>query len=391
MRPRLQTSSRLTKTSIFFLRHQIQTHKLDDSTVSFGRSAAAMSCRNLVHTITNVPRGLVFGLTKMMNRLRIACVVLLLLCHKRARGFVAYKQLSIPLTPSIVTVTCLNKHKRVITTWRLCMFFAEEAVPSERKQDDVSKSNSKDGKVAAVDVRPAVELVISNNEGFLNAVGAFLVDSFWLSSDHHNLGDNVQTLSSDVRMNLVVEQCADLQEKYGEMMGKRLARACVIGALHDDTKELIGVGTLKETLLINNDILESEKAELIAKNAVASLGPKQRRQYKDAPIPEIASELLSSSKAICVLSNLSVGRNVRRRGVGTVLCEEIAALAGDWGYDEVHLLVEKENNAARTLYEQKLGFVEICMNEAAPALRVNVQTGAFQEVQADTLVLVKKL
>ena len=273
------------------------------------------------------------------------------------------------------------------------MFFAEEVpspTSSESKQQEstATKSTSDD---EADFTPPSVELIMSDSEGFLNAAGAFLVDSFWLSSDHHQLGDNVD-ISSDSRMNLVIEQCADLQEKYGERMGKRLAKASVIAALDEETKEMIGLATLKETLLVNNNVVESEKAELIAKNAVASLGPKDRRQYKDAPISVIATELLSpDTKSVCVMSNLSVSRKARRRGVGRVLCEEIEALAEDWGFDEIHLLVEKENTAARTLYEQKLGYKELCINEAAPALRVDVETGAFQEVAADTLVMVKKL
>jgi ribosomal protein S18 acetylase RimI-like enzyme len=279
------------------------------------------------------------------------------------------------------------------------MFFAEEVPPpptsSESKQQDstATKSNTEEEEDDDDFSPPSVELIMSDSEGFLNAAGAFLVDAFWLSSDHHQLGDNVvEMISSDSRMNLVIEQCADLQEKYGERMGKRLAKASVIGALDEETKELIGLATLKESLLINNNVVETEKAEVIAKNAVASLGPKQRRSFKDASISVIATELLSpDTKSICVLSNLSVSRKARRRGVGRVLCEEIEALAEDWGFDEVHLLVEKENTSARTLYEQKLGYKKVCINEAAPALRVDVETGEFKEVAADTLVMVKSL
>eukprot|EP00536_Pseudo-nitzschia_multiseries_P010515 jgi/Psemu1/307360/fgenesh1_kg.323_\ len=199
-------------------------------------------------------------------------------------------------------------------------------------------------------------------------------------------------MTADARLNLIVEQAADLQEKYGERMGRRLANACVIGALDENTKELIGVATLKETLMINNEILEPEKSEAIAKNAVAALGPKQRREYKSASIAKIAEELLSpETKAVCVLSNLAVGKNARRRGVARVLCNEVDALADDWKFKEVHLLVESENNAARTLYEKKLGYELVYTNVAAPALRVDFDTGAFLQVKQDTLVMAKQL
>jgi len=89
--------------------------------------------------------------------------------------------------------------------------------------------------------------------------------------------------------------------------------------------------------------LESEKAEEIAKNAVASLGPKQRREYKSASISKIANELLSDgTKGVSVLSNLAVGKKARRRGVARALCDEIEFLSEDWGFNDVHLLVESK-------------------------------------------------
>lgn len=274
---------------------------------------------------------------------------------------------------------------------RLGMFFADES-PQENdvvspplpniKSDTVTKSE---------EALPPVQLVISDSQEFLNAAGSFLVDSFWLGSDHHMVEENVE-MTPDARMNLIIEQATNLQEKYGEKMGRRLANACVIGALDEETKELIGLTTLTETLSINNDVLESEKSEAIAKNAVAALGPKQRREYKSASIARIAKELLPpGTKAVCVLSNLAVGKNARRRGVAQALCDEVEVLADDWGYDEIHLLVESENAAAKTLYEKKLGYQIVSTNVAAPSLRVDFVTGTFTEIQQDTFVMTKQL
>jgi len=288
-------------------------------------------------------------------------------------------------TPKYIRV---SKHD---VSSRLGMFFAEETLPED---DAVSPSPSDDKSntgVLAEDNPPAVQLVISDSDGFLNAAGSFLVDSFWLGSNHHMLKEDVE-MTADARMNLIIEQAADLQEKYGERMGRRLTNACVIGALDEETKELIGLATLKETLMINNDVVDGEKSEEIAKSAVAALGPKQRREYKSASITKIADELLSpDTKAVCVLSNLAVGKKARRRGVARALCDEVEALTDDWGFGEVHLLVESENTAARTLYEKKLGYKLLSTNVAAPALRVDFETGAFVEVKHDTLVMAKQL
>ena len=180
---------------------------------------------------------------------------------------------------------------------RLDLFFAHE---EERQRRETSARTTVEETTSAL---PApVDLVASDNENFLNMVGTFLVDAFWLSSEHHQLGD-VSTISAEARMNLIVEQCGDLQEKYGETMGKRLFDACAFAALDQNSKQILGAATLKESMLQNGRILEPEKAEMLAKNAVASLGPKQRRLYKDASISTIATELMSpSTKAVCVLA-----------------------------------------------------------------------------------------
>lgn len=296
---------------------------------------------------------------------------------------------------------------------RMGMFFAENVQPDKNDKDkectskiseDVANdSDMTSGKTTSVleatetSAPPSLstlplQLVMDDSEAFLNYAGSFLVDSFWLSSDHHMLND-AAGITDEARMNLVVKQGADLQEKYGQLLGKRLARAAVIGALDEETNELVGMVTLKETLLLQNtELLESEKAEAIAKNAVASLGPKERRLYKNAPMATIATELLSpDTQAVCVLSNLAVSPKARRRGVANALCDEIEALAGDWEFNHVHLLVERDNAAARTLYERKMGYKEVSAKEAAPALRVDVATGAFVETTADTLILCKAL
>lgn len=73
------------------------------------------------------------------------------------------------------------------------------------------------------------------------------------------------------------------------------------------------------------------------------------------------------------------------------LCLEGEGLASDWGYDEVHLLVEKENAPARGLYEGKLGYTVVSEEVNTPALRANLSSGGFTEVQVDTLVLAKAI
>jgi GNAT superfamily N-acetyltransferase len=314
--------------------------------------------------------------------------------------------------PSIVSGT-------TTTTTRLGLFFAD---PSPSKKDQPpqppQQQQQQPEPAAAATIPPkpssssssssssfpSIELITSDEEDFLNMVGYFLVDAFWLNSEHHQLGTDIsQKLSKDVKMSLVVEQASDLQDKYGPRLGSRLFQSSVIAALDQDTKATVGVVTLKATLLVENQlkgttvVLEAEEAEVMVKNAVAQLGPKQRRLYKNAPIDTIVKELLvmpsasTKIKAIVVLSNLAVSPQARRRGIAKTLCQEALAMVADWGFTELHLLVEEANVAARNLYETQLGYRLVFRNDGATALRVDLETGSFVEVEADTLGLVKKV
>jgi hypothetical protein len=275
------------------------------------------------------------------------------------------------------------------TSSKLHMFFAEEKPLEGGASSPSEVSNSV---TAASASTSPVDLVSSEAEGFLNMAGSFLVDAFWLNSAHHQLGAANVAISDKARTNLIIEQCADLQDKYGAIMGKRLLNCAVVGALDHESREMLGVVTVKVSILEKEDVLESERAEALLKNAVASLGPKERRQYKDAPPSIIAKELLSpDTTTVCILSNLAVSPNARRRGIAKILCAEVEALAKDWGYEEMVLLVESANTPARELYQGKLGYNLKFTKEAEPALRVDPNAGEFIETEEETMVLSKKL
>ena len=74
-----------------------------------------------------------------------------------------------------------------------------------------------------------------------------------------------------------------------------------------------------------------------------TLGPKQRRELKNASPSEIVTQLLPGNlDVIPVLSNLAVSSASRGEGIGQALCAEIEAVVKGWGYDEILLLVEQE-------------------------------------------------
>ena len=221
-----------------------------------------------------------------------------------------------------------------------------------------------------------------------------MIDSFWKplsqAEDPDRDFSSPASLSAHDTLTLTVQH--DLESRYGELMGRRQLSSCLLGAFEDS--ELVGMVGVDVTLVEEGQsiLYTREVAETKLKNAIASLGPKQRREYKDASVMDIVQALLPNCKAVVVLSNLAVGMNHRRKGVGKLLCQEVERLADqEWDMNELYLRVESQNDAARKLYESVLGYREAWTEAEAVALRGNWDTGNFEERNCETLSLVKSL
>uniref|UniRef100_A0A7S4N4B7 N-acetyltransferase domain-containing protein n=2 Tax=Odontella aurita TaxID=265563 RepID=A0A7S4N4B7_9STRA len=231
----------------------------------------------------------------------------------------------------------------------------------------------------------------------IDAAANFMVDAFWLQSPQNLIaaGGDVTAIDESLRISLARRQAEDLTNKYGERMGKRVLESSLIKATEKGESEILGLVAIEARLfdLDKKVIMSAEQSELVLKNAVASLGPKQRRQYKDSSASEIVAELTSPEiRAICVLSNLSVSPNARRKGLGAMMCTEAERMAKeDWHFDQIYLKVEEQNDVAKGLYESKLGYEIKFTDPSALGLRVDVDAGDFSEVPAATLVLAKDL
>lgn len=226
---------------------------------------------------------------------------------------------------------------------------------------------------------------LDGSEGSIQRTASFMIDSFWLQSPNR--------LSYDAKTSLVKVQANDLMNKYGERLGKRKLDAVILQAVHDTTSDMmLGLVTVEVRLLdsISKAILNADRSELMLTNAISSLGPKQRREYKDASVMDVANSLLPPEiSAVCSLSNLCVSPNARRRGVAARLCYEAELLAKELGFDEMHLCVESENAAAKALYI-KLGY-GIKFETKAKSLRVDGDAGKFNEVDAEIVIMAKKI
>lgn len=231
----------------------------------------------------------------------------------------------------------------------------------------------------------------------------FLVDAFWLDARHVVTqpaeGDGIvvsSSVSEEAKRSLYQEQASDLMDKYGERMGKRLLDSCVLKAVNTNTGDILGLICVSALLFDSTTkiLIPYEDSEQLLKAAVAGLGPKDRRQYKDASAEEIASNLLGDRdlKAVCCISNLAVLPTARKLGIATQLCDEAERIASvEWGYEVIVLKVEADNTKARNLYERKLNYEVKSTEPSATAYRVDTEEGRFVESEADTLILLKNI
>lgn len=263
------------------------------------------------------------------------------------------------------------------------MFFADAAV---EKNDGPSPSNNN------VQISP-----LDGSESSIENAAKFMVDAFWLQSPQQLVQDSSDSseISELAKSLLINTQADDLMGKYGERMGKRKLDALMLAAVEEgDEDNIQGMVTIEVRLMDRQeDILSAAASEHKLTQAVASLGPKQRREFKDASVIDIANQLLSPDiTAVCSLSNLCVSPSARRKGIAAKLCNEAERVAKEeLGFDEIYLRVEAENEAAKRLYEEKLGYENVFEVGAATALRVDSDSGAFVEVESDIVVLKKKI
>jgi len=217
-------------------------------------------------------------------------------------------------------------------------------------------------------------------ESTINKAANFMMGSFWGVPEGNP--------------NLLAEQISDLEVRFGEIMGKRKLFSNLIIARGADN-EIAGIVGVEVALLdlVDMNILNYKQSEKIVKNAVASLGPKERRMYKDSSIEELVAELPSLAgnyEAVAVLANLCVSPSARGMGLGEKLCSAVEDVVSDWGMGRILLKVEGENVPAKKLYE-KLGFVEECTDEYAITLRPDLENGCFKEIPCSMLTLSKSL
>ena len=251
----------------------------------------------------------------------------------------------------------------------------------------------------------------------LRKAAELMVDAYWLASPvsliataNENCSRSGDGASSptpsleEVRDNLINVQLQDFVERYDASRRDRLLHSRLLTAVGhptdladgatSDRMEILGIVGMEVRICdkVSKTIHSTQESERMIVDAITGGDFSTRQQAMNTPacIPQIVDDLLPTElSAVCVLSNLAVSPKARRQGLATRLCKEVERLARTYcGCTSVYLEVETINTAARKLYEEILGYGQLCEADA-PAKRVHLSSGDFIEISAPTLVLSK--
>ncbi|CAM9393320.1 unnamed protein product [Ascophyllum nodosum] len=126
---------------------------------------------------------------------------------------------------------------------------------------------------------------------------------------------------------LVRELVSDYRRRYGSQWGKRKFPSMLLAA-RNNSGDIVGCVAI-EVSVCKGECVGMKARGISPNSAGAELRP--------------------------ILANLTVGRSARRKGLAKRMVRRCEAAAKEWGFDEVLLLVEENNQRAKRLY-QKLGY-----------------------------------
>lgn len=229
------------------------------------------------------------------------------------------------------------------------------------------------------------------SDSILAEASNFMLSAFWNSNSLNELNSN----DDSSKKKLLDLQKMDFDVRFGEILGKRQLQTGLIVS-RDEFQNINGIVGVEMSLWNKEEkiLLSYDQSESKLKGAISDLGPKQRRQFKDASIVDLVSQLPSLGgkyEAVAVLCNLAVSPSSRGTGLGTSLCNSIEDIVrGSWGIidSKIVLNVEEQNKPAVNLYK-KLGYKEETMKNDVLAIRADFVTGSFVEIPCNMLTLSK--
>ena len=217
----------------------------------------------------------------------------------------------------------------------------------------------------------------------LKAAAEFFADAFWL--DGTTTG--AVNLQGRERASLVKCVADDFQSRYGDSWAldqgprpsstrNRLFRSRLLLA-REVEGAIVGCVGVEAALFdaASGTVLPSASAEVTLRRELDAISWDEKELsrtadvYREGGLAALAEILTPEYTPVGLMANLAISPSVRRTGLGAELCECCELGCTEWGLPGMILQVEDANEAARRLYDS-LGYVDVCADEEACALRV---------------------
>ena len=178
--------------------------------------------------------------------------------------------------------------------------------------------------------------------GDYQLVANLLVDAFYTDTKRPE-----NNLSVTQKRSLERDQNLDLRARYG-----RANRANTIN-LKSESKAKGGAGVIQSAILLADERDTGESIGCVAIGTTPFIGNDAQLNIRD--LYQYSNRRDERACLRPVVANLAVRPQARRRGIAKRLMRECEMICKEWGYQEIWLLVEKDNPKARKLYK-KLGY-----------------------------------
>lgn len=244
-----------------------------------------------------------------------------------------------------------------------------------------------------------IDVTSDCSDHVLKLAAEFLVDNFWLGSPrqwlrssptaHHHTG-----ATPYARNRLIRRQINDFTDQYfaapideEHALRHRHWKSCFVWASYENRP----LGFLAMNVLLletaTGTILSPDQSAFLLADAMTTLRPARRKLYQFASLHTLVRDVLPDFTVICYVSNVAVAPESRRLGVAQQLCTAAEDVARESGFTAMHLKVESENAAARTLYERKMGYTVAYTKDKDVGFRLDLRTGTLVETKVKAFIL----
>lgn len=213
----------------------------------------------------------------------------------------------------------------------------------------------------------------------------FFTDSFWEAS---TTWEGVSFTDKE-RKEVSEGGIQDMEQRYGQIMGKRRLQSQFFVAREPDTGKIVGCVGVEAAIVdpMLGKVFTRTEGESLIKTEFEVMSVRERPKYRRLHIKELTEAFFPEYKVFGLLANLAVDKSTRGKGLARILCKKCEEKTAEWGLDAIVLQVEEANVAGRGLY-QAVGYQDISTDEEATVIRVAPGAGQGKTLYYDKAPMV---